>query len=179
MIWTTIAPPAYKFPLDVKDLNLYMPEMEVPMVKTPPRYFRIQMTVPAELMEIIFDLIKGEDAQDVKMIEIKDQPEGGIALPLQVRAMPQGNTMVAAMRGKRTGQQRPISELGWVDRAWPVIRPVFEQANGEPLYYRDDRLINAVVAAGYRTSSLTPILSALARLGYVIRIGAGRYRMAS
>lgn len=135
------------------------------------RYFRVSITVSHELMETLFDLLKQEDAHDFRMMELG--PDGQVP---QQKPSPAFN-----MQGQ--GQVPPRRSGGyersthWVEKHWPIFRNVFTALNGASINYKDMRLVQAIVDAGMSPASISTMMSALVKHGYIKRTGSGEYTL--
>lgn len=79
-------------------------------------------------------------------------------------------------RPQRTVPNKPQERsYRWVNRVWEPVRKVLAQMNGTPIRYDDDRIKNALAAAGYRAASASAFFTAFVQLGLVNRESRGMY----
>lgn len=137
-----------------------------------PRYFRVSITVTHELMEVLFDLLKNEDAQDFRMMELG--PDGQAVRPPMAASQSIVNPVHPGERPRRTYERG----TKWVEKHWPDLKPVFQNLNGASINYKDMRLVEAVVKSGMSPSSVSTMMSALAKHGLIVRTHLGEYKLA-
>lgn len=136
------------------------------------RYYRVSITVPQNLMETLFDLLKDEDAHDFRMMELG--PDGQAPKPMQTASQPIVNPA-------NPGPGRPgrvySRNMNWAKKHWSAVEPLFKSLNGQSINYKDMRLIEAIVASGMSPSSVSTTMSGFVANGLLVRSGHGEYKL--
>lgn len=143
-------------------------------MRRPIRYYRVSITVPQNLMETLFDLLKDEDAHDFRMMELG--PDGQVPKPMQAASQPIVNPVNSGHTRNRENRTYERSTR-WMDKHWPNIEPTFKALNGGSINYKDMRLVQAIAACGMSPSSVSTIMSSLTRYGKIVRSGHGEYKL--